>query len=88
MTLAHTLLLSNKRQQGDMSRPLDGLSQAALVLGTSSRLASRPNPAEFVHVPLQVIMILVINVIDMIDTESTNSPASAYSTTTSAPWST
>jgi hypothetical protein len=88
MTLAHTSLLSNKRQQGDMSRSLDGLSQAALVLGTSSRLTPRPNPTELVHVPLQVLLILVINVVDMIDTESTNTPASTYPATTSASWST
>jgi len=87
MTLAHTSLLSNKRQQGDMSRPLDSLSQAALVLSTRSRLASRPNPAELVHVPLQILLILVINVVDMIDTESTNTPAIAYSATSSASWS-
>lgn len=68
-----------------MSRPLDGLSQAALVLGTCSRLAPRPNPAKLIHIPLQVLLILIINVVDMIDTESTNTPAIAYSTTTSAP---
>jgi hypothetical protein len=85
MTLAHTSLLSNKRQQSDMSRPLDGLSQAALVLGTCSRLAPRPNPTELVYVSFQVFLVFVINVVDMIDTESTNTPASAYSTTTSAP---
>ncbi len=71
-----------------MSRPFDSLSQAALVLGTCSRLAPRPNPAELIHVPLQVLFILIINVVDMIDTESTNTPASAYPTSTSAPRST
>ena len=70
-----------------MSRPLDSLSQAALVLSTRSRLASRPNPAELVHVPLQILLILVINVVDMIDTESANTPASAHPTATIAPWS-
>jgi hypothetical protein len=85
MTLAHSSLLGNKWQQGDMSRPFDGFCQAALVLGTSSSLTPRPNPAELVHIPLQVLLILVINVVDMIDTESTNTPASAYSATTSSP---
>jgi hypothetical protein len=84
MTQAFHILLRDKRQQRNMARPFDRLGQAPLVLGTGSRLASRPYPAKFIHVALQVILILVINIINMIYTESADTPAITRTPSTSS----
>src|SRR5258708_36386265 len=62
-------LARGKRQQGDVTRPLDGRRETPLVGRANARETARDNLAAFRHKALQHAHVFVVDVVDLLGAE-------------------
>src|SRR3954470_20819403 len=74
MTLKRRLLVRGERDQRQMARPLDGLLQGALVVGTGTRNPPRQDLRALGNELLEQLDVFVVDVVDLVGAELTDLP--------------